>query len=421
MTPNVQVVEEHYNVFPYPTVTNFAQPLPGPFKRGWLNYLLRRRPDDALGPDADIWIAGCGTQQGVHWALCFPEAKVVATDVSEAALAIADGLATQLGLTNVRFEKQDLMQPHFEDAFDLVVSTGVVHHLPDPATGLTHIHAGLRPGGAALLMVYSTMHREPLAVFRRALTLLAHDDEDTDARYALAGRLLQTLLSAERCSPPCPGALEQLWQHYQTDRSLVADALLHPLEKTYDIDELLALLADTSFRHVSWLHPAHWQLDAYLEEPDLLARFDRLDMMQQAQAIYHLAGYTGPLLECLAEPSDAPARSAYTTDELLAMPLVCSQGSEAYRVEDGRIVEKGMGPAYAVEGEELVGHSTGGFGAKQTWRVPAYVEPVFQACDGSRTLGEVLDAFADEFDRQQLFNLLYTFLPHDLGLLVPAW
>lgn len=421
MTPNVQVVEDHYNIFPYPTVTSIAQPLPVPFKRGALNYLLRRRPGEALQPDADIWIAGCGTQQGVHWALCFPEATVVATDVSETALDTARELATQLGLTNVRFEKQNLLQPHFEDAFDLIVSTGVVHHLPDPATGLSHIHAGLRPGGAALLMVYSTMHREPLAVFRRALTLLAHDAEDTDARYALAGRLLQTLLSVEQCSPPCPGALEQLWQRYETDRSLVADALLHPLEETYDIDELLALLADTSFQHVSWLHPAQWQLNGYLNDPDLLARFDRLDAMQQANAIYHLAGYTGPLLEFLAEPTETPARPAYTTDELLAMPVVYSKGSEAYRVQKGRIVAKGIMPAYEVQGEELVGRSTSSFGARQTWRVPAYIEPVFQACDGTRTLGDILDAFADEFDRQQLFDLLYTFLPHDLGLLVPSW
>ncbi|HMB94188.1 MAG TPA: class I SAM-dependent methyltransferase [Rhodothermales bacterium] len=421
MTPNVQVVEDHYNVFPYPTVTSLMQPLPGPFKRGWLNYLLRRRRGEILRPDADIWIAGCGTQQGIHWALCFPEATVVATDVSETALGIADGLASQLGLTNVRFEKQDLMQPYLADAFDLIVSTGVVHHLPDPAIGLSHIHTGLRPGGAALLMVYSTMHREPLAVFRRALALLAHDDEDTDARYALAGRLLQTLLSAERCSPPCPGALEQLWQHFQSDRSLVADALLHPLEQTYDIDALLTLLADTSFQHVSWLHPAHWQLDAYLQDPDLLARFNRLNSMQQANAVYHMAGYAGPLLEFLAESTEALARPAYTQDELLAMPVVCSEGSEAYRVEEGRIVAKGRRPAYEVQGEELVGHSTSGFGAKQTWRVPAYVEPVLLACDGTCTLGDILDAFANDFDRQQLFDLLYTFLPHDLGLLVPAW
>jgi SAM-dependent methyltransferase len=383
--------------------------------------LLRRRPGHHIRADADIWVAGCGTQQGIHWALCFPEATIVATDISETSLGIASGLAQQLGLTNVRFEKKDLMQPAFANQFDLIVSTGVIHHLPDPAVGLAHLRAALRPGGATVLMVYSTMHRQPLATFRSAADLLAGDALDPDTRYAFAGSLLNKVLASPRCSPPCPEALDEMARLHEVDRAFVADALIHPLETTYDIDGLLALLQGASLDHRSWLYPVQWDLEAYLDDPQALARFDQLDPVAQWKVIYNLAGYTGPLLQCLLEADKTPRLPAYTQEELLDMPVVCSQGVHAYKVEAGQIVAEGTQPAYAVDGDALVGHPAGGFGSKWPWRMPAEAQPILAACDGSRTVGEVMDLFADDFGRQPVFDLLCTCLPQDLGLIVPSW
>ena len=44
-------------------------------------------------------------------------------------------------------------------SFDLVVCTGVLHHLPDPDDGLRALRDVLRPGGAMRLMVYARYGR----------------------------------------------------------------------------------------------------------------------------------------------------------------------------------------------------------------------------------------------------------------------
>ena len=43
--------------------------------------------------------------------------------------------------------------------FDLISCTGVLHHLPDPQTGLNILSASLKPGGGMFLMVYPTIFR----------------------------------------------------------------------------------------------------------------------------------------------------------------------------------------------------------------------------------------------------------------------
>jgi len=41
------------------------------------------------------------------------------------------------------------------ETFEHVVSTGVLHHLPDPDAGLRALHGVLAPNGALHLMVYA--------------------------------------------------------------------------------------------------------------------------------------------------------------------------------------------------------------------------------------------------------------------------
>ena len=69
-------------------------------------------------------ILDVGTGSGVialSLAAQFPDSEVVATDVSEEALALAHENATRLGIDRVRFVKSDLLQ-NVEGKFDLIVA-----------------------------------------------------------------------------------------------------------------------------------------------------------------------------------------------------------------------------------------------------------------------------------------------------------
>lgn len=416
----VRAVEAQYDEFPYPQPEHIAQQLPADFDRGVLNFLLRRRVDAWLPADSEVWIAGCGTQQACMFALSNPAARVLATDLSERVLGIATGLAQQLGITNVRFDKQDISESSFHERFDLVVSTGVLHHLPQPEIGVAKVAEALKPSGAAVLMVYSAMHRAPLVGFRRSLNLLASDDEDADRRYELACRLLDELLNSERCDFPRPGALRVLWEKRETDRPFVADALLHPLEHTYDVDGFFELLRASGLEHRSWLHPAQWDVDTYVRSPELLERLRRLEPLDQYRAVYELAGCSGPLLEAVVEKIDRPAAPPYHLDELLGMRVICSQGMLAHVTEQGKVVRTVRLAPFEVKEGQLEGRARGAYGLIHSWQAPEVAKELLELADGTRTVGELLDAFSDRADRQETLQLIAGMLPADIGMLAPC-
>jgi len=416
----VRSVSEHYAHFPYPTRSLLIQPLPPRFERDVLSFLLRRRREDWLPADAKIWVAGCGTQQGAHVAMCYPQADVLATDVSDETLRLARGLAEQLGLENVRFEQHDLMSGGREPKLDLIFSTGVIHHLPEPELGMAHLAESLAPRGALYLMVYSATHRESLAAIRRSIAMLARDDEDADARYALSGDVLRHTLGSKRCMPHSHSALQQLLSSHEADRGFVADVLLQPQEVSYDIDGLLGLLAGAGLAHSAWLHPAHWRLDHYIDDGDLISRFEALEPVAQWKVVYSLAGRSSPALTLLADRRDEPRREAYDEAELLAMPLTCRQKSRVARVDLGRIVSRGVLPSYSLEGEALMGHDRGFPALDAPWREPAEVGALLDACDGKATLGELVDRFSAERGREQVLAAYMRQLPSGHGVVVPS-
>jgi SAM-dependent methyltransferase len=98
--------------------------------------------------------AGCGYGR---YALCAAKygAQVVGLDFSEAIFAARR--VTQA--TDIRLVRGDILQPPFRPAFDMVMSIGVLHHLPDPLRGFEAITALVKPGGLVVLWLYSAQRR----------------------------------------------------------------------------------------------------------------------------------------------------------------------------------------------------------------------------------------------------------------------
>jgi release factor glutamine methyltransferase len=83
----------------------------------------RRSPSTAEAGNAEM-ILDVGTGSGVialSLAAHFPEAKVVATDISEEALALARENAARLGIDHVDFVRSDLLQS-IDGRFDVIVA-----------------------------------------------------------------------------------------------------------------------------------------------------------------------------------------------------------------------------------------------------------------------------------------------------------
>src|SRR6185503_4483174 len=73
----------------------------------------------------------------------------------------------RFGLTQVRFVETDLRRPGLRaGSFDVVYSSGVLHHTPDPRTAFARLAQLARPGGTIILGVYNAFARAPLRLRR---------------------------------------------------------------------------------------------------------------------------------------------------------------------------------------------------------------------------------------------------------------
>ena len=114
--------------------------------------------------------AGCGEGRYTY-CLAQAGASVIGLDLS-----CAVDLAQRRNGANPRAHivQGSIYQPPLRrEALDFVVSTGVLHHLPDPEAGFAALTPLLRPGGTARLWVYGL--RQMSLVYRLShLTLLHH-------------------------------------------------------------------------------------------------------------------------------------------------------------------------------------------------------------------------------------------------------
>src|SRR6185436_1100387 len=75
--------------------------------------------------------------------------------------------AQRFRLERVRFVETDLRRPGLKaGSFDVVYSSGVVHHTPDPRASFASVVQLARPGGVIVLGVYNAFARIPLRMRR---------------------------------------------------------------------------------------------------------------------------------------------------------------------------------------------------------------------------------------------------------------
>jgi SAM-dependent methyltransferase len=127
--------------------------------------------DKSIDGDAAIAELGCGTGQ-LSLYLATAGRRVVGCDLSRASLQLAQDAAQRYGLVNnVRFVETDLRSPGLRPhAFDVVISSGVLHHTPNPRASFPPLLELLKPGGFVVLGLYNSFARLPLRL-RRALHL----------------------------------------------------------------------------------------------------------------------------------------------------------------------------------------------------------------------------------------------------------
>ena len=166
--------------------TDQAKAWDGPEGEHWA--LHHERFDDTISPHHAVLIdaaafapgervldIGCGnglTSRDAARAVG-PSGSVLGVDLSGPMLAVAERLAKEEGLDNVRYEQADAQVHPFEPgAYDLAISRFGVMFFLDPVAAFTNIAAALRPGGRAAFLVWQSIAaNEWVSAMRDALAV----------------------------------------------------------------------------------------------------------------------------------------------------------------------------------------------------------------------------------------------------------
>lgn len=191
-------------------------------------------PDREYNPELDILVAGCGTNQAAIIAFNNPKAKIVAIDVSQPSLAHHAYLKAKHSLDNL-----ELRQLPIEDVeqlgrnFDLIISTGVLHHLASPEKGMSALASCLRPDGVAAIMLYARFGRSGVEMLQSVFREMGLGQNETSlvmVREALK------VLSQDH---PLRSYLS-LAPDLQYDAGLV-DTFLHGRDRSYTVKDCIDL------------------------------------------------------------------------------------------------------------------------------------------------------------------------------------
>ena len=146
-------VQEQYEEFPYPRWTGYHKIMH--------DADIEKR---IQGRAADILVAGCGTgREAIELAHVFPDAQVLAVDLSFTSLAYGISKAQEFGIENVTFRQADIMKlGQLGRQFDYIASSGVLHHMEHPEVGWKIVSGLLKPGGLMRLCLYSRLARQPI-------------------------------------------------------------------------------------------------------------------------------------------------------------------------------------------------------------------------------------------------------------------
>lgn len=96
--------------------------------------------------------AGCGIGRNSYWAMQAGAAGGVAFDIDERSLAAARENLKACPAVEVRHHS--IYDPLARDAFDIVFSIGVIHHLDAPDAAIRQMVRAAKPGGRVMIWVY---------------------------------------------------------------------------------------------------------------------------------------------------------------------------------------------------------------------------------------------------------------------------
>lgn len=275
------VISDFYTRHPYPPpLDNLDRAV-----LAWMDPMVHRAEHHLFWPhqeyraEMDVLVAGCGTWQAAKVALTHPAQRVTGIDVASTSLKHTEALKQKYNLTNLETRQLGIENvAELDQEFDLIISTGVLHHLVDPDAGIRALRSVLRPDGAMYLMLYGSYGRLGVSMFQEYCRTLGIGTSDQELRDLT--RALKEIPQYHPLLAMFHGARAGL-----TAETLV-DALLNPRDRTYSVPQLYDFLERNDLRFARWYWQAPYSpLCGALAETPHAARLAALPERDRSKAV----------------------------------------------------------------------------------------------------------------------------------------
>jgi len=238
-----------------------------------------------------ILVAGCGTTQAAYAAYMNRDDEVVGIDFSETSLAHERFLQDRHRLDNLKLFRGDLLDvAELGLRFDVIICSGVLHHMADPAAGLSALRDVLEPEGVMVLMVYGQGPRVGVYMLQDAFKRMALP---STPEGIVKIRDILAELPPHHCAQPYIGFAREL-EH----DSAVVDTFLHAQDRAYTVPQVLDLLESAGLEFQNWIDNAeYWRNAMWGSSSEIARAVDPLpprdhwaivEMLKQGAAIHPL-------------------------------------------------------------------------------------------------------------------------------------
>lgn len=281
-----KLVQEMYEAHPYPRWITLPAIQPLAFElliKGTMPFLTNDQLPRLLQNEHEalnILVAGCGTgQHPCMVAKRYPNAKVLAVDLSRSSLGYAQMKADELGIENIEFRHGDIMKlPELNRQFDIIESIGVLHHMQDPIKGWQAITDCLKPGGWMHIGLYDYHKRDFVRWSWDKIKEEAYGNSDEEIR-----RFRKDMLEYHDQNPENDVCNRMMQTKDFYLLSECRDLLFHVQETQYTLNELRKIINTLGLRFMGMPTSGLGQWELLKEGEDPIKQWQSMKQWEAAR------------------------------------------------------------------------------------------------------------------------------------------
>src|SRR5262249_18240266 len=300
-------IANQYSSFPYPEpgddiptwLTSFNYDGYDPAK-----FAVKFWPEGRPKTDLNILVAGCGSMQAAVIAFNNPECRVTGIDFSDGSIAHEERLRERHELANLTLRTMELLGvSRLQQQFDLIICTGVLHHLPNPAEGLKALSSVIEPShGVMVLMLYGKLGRIGIYPLQDAFRRMRIP------QTAEGVALVRSIIN--RLQPRHPGRWYFERSSEMRSPATIIYTFLHRQDVAYTVQELLDLVEGSELKFQGWLDSAPYNIGFPDQDLESLCKdFPDRDRWSIVEDLTMLRLATHNFLACRGQNATRTARS----------------------------------------------------------------------------------------------------------------